>query len=80
LLQPPYLPLSPLPGAISLQLTVPIVSALGIRYGDRLDFSGFAALPQLVGIQVACNGLVLLVLALLWFVPRRQAPRPNPDP
>ena len=56
------------------------MSALGIRYGDRLDFSGFAALPQLVGIQVACNGLVLLVLALLWFVPRRQAPRPNPDP
>ena len=35
---PPLPPaISPTPGAISLQLTVPIVRALGIRYGDRLD-------------------------------------------
>ena len=57
-------------GAISLQLTAPIVAALGISYGAPRDFSGFAALPELVLVQVACNGLVLLVLALLWFAPR----------
>ena len=38
-------------GAISLQLTVPIVTALGISYGAPRDFSGFAALPELVLIQ-----------------------------
>eukprot|EP00964_Phaeocystis_antarctica_P059110 scaffold35092_cov48-Phaeocystis_antarctica.AAC.1 len=58
-------------GAISLQLTVPIVTALGISYGAPRDFSGFSALPELIVIQAACNGFVLLVLALLWFAPRR---------
>ena len=56
-------------GAISLQLTAPLVAALGITYGAPRDFSGFTALPELIVIQAACNGLVLLVLAVLWFAP-----------
>ena len=46
-------------GAISLQLTVPIVTALGISYGAPRDFSGFAALPELVLIQALTLALTL---------------------
>lgn len=49
--------------AISLQITAPIVSALGISYSD------FSALPSLVGIGAASSMVVLLGLGLAWFHP-----------
>jgi hypothetical protein len=47
--------------AVSLQLTSPLVAALGITYAD------FSALPQLIAVQVVSSGLVLLVLAVVWW-------------
>lgn len=44
--------------SISLQLTAPLVHALGISSAD------FSALPALVGVQVACSATALLGLAL----------------
>ena len=48
--------------AISLQITAPIVSALGITYDD------FSALPSLIGISTATAIAVLLGLGLVWGV------------
>ena len=53
--------------SISLQVTAPIVSALGITY------SNFAALPTLVGIGAASSTAVLLGLATVWFHPWSRA-------
>ena len=46
--------------AISLQVTAPIVSALGITYTD------FSALPSLVAIGAATSAAVLLGLGGIW--------------
>jgi len=46
--------------AISLQLSAPIVQALGITYDN------FVRLPDLVGVQAASSAAVLFVIGLLW--------------
>ena len=51
--------------AISLQLTAPLVEAFGITY------TNFSGLPPLMLLTAGCSVLVLLGLALAWFMPSR---------
>ena len=53
--------------AVSLQLSAPIVTALGLTYED------FSALPLFLAIQVASSVAVLVVLGLLWLPPCTRA-------
>ena len=53
--------------AISLQVTAPIVSALGITYED------FSALPVLIGISTSSSLAVLIGLAAVWAVAEQRA-------
>ena len=51
--------------AISLQLTAPLVEAFGITY------TNFSGLPPLMLLTAGCSVLVLLGLALAWFMSSR---------